>query len=307
MAKNFFKASEIVNLGNTVKIEAPKEPEEELSKVSEIEEYHGPTADDLRREAELFKAEWETEKEGMIGSSKEEASKIIEDAKNTAFAEIKESRDEAMKIKQAAEDEAENIKRDAENKAAAVIAAAEEQAASVEKANSEKGFAEGLERGFAEGRSEVERLIGRIHSVLSSAIEKRNTIIDESESQLVDLVLGISEKVVKVISENQKNVVINNVIQALRKLKTRSEVIVRVNLDDVKLTTEHIKDFMRMVDTVKSITVMEDSTVDKGGCIIETDFGEIDARISSQLSEIQNAIINIMPIKVKAETEEETI
>ena len=55
---------------------------------------------------------------------------------------------------------------------------------------------------------------------------------------------------------------------------------------------------MRMVENVKSITVVEDTTVDLGGCIIETDFGEIDARISSQLNEIQHKVLEMTPIQV---------
>ncbi len=111
----------------------------------------------------------------------------------------------------------------------------------------------------------------------------------------------IAKKVVKVISENQKNVVVNNVIQALRKLKSRGEVLIKVNISDVELTSEHIKDFMRMVENIRSVTVVEDSTVDKGGCIIETDFGEIDARISSQLHEIEEKILDLVPIKAKGD------
>ena len=118
---------------------------------------------------------------------------------------------------------------------------------------------------------------------------------------MINLVLLIASKVIKVISENQKNVVINNVIQALRKLKNRGEVVIRVNLEDVKLTSDHVKDFMRMVENVSSITVVEDSTVDRGGCLIETDFGEIDARISSQFREIEEKIMELGPIKVKQE------
>jgi len=77
--------------------------------------------------------------------------------------------------------------------------------------------------------------------------------------------------------------------------------VIRVNLSDLDLTTEHIKDFMGMVENVKSITVLEDSSVDKGGCIIETDFGQIDARISSQLHEIEENITELMPIRTKGE------
>lgn len=168
--------------------------------------------------------------------------------------------------------------------------------------NAEKeGFDKGREEGYESGKKEVERLIQQLHNMLDKIIEKRNEIIDETETQLINLVLMITKKVIKVISENQKNVVINNVIQALRKLKSRGEVLIRVNLSDVELTSEHVKDFMRMVENVRSVTVVEDSTVDKGGCIIESDFGEIDARISSQLSEIEEKILELVPIKTRGE------
>ena len=49
------------------------------------------------------------------------------------------------------------------------------------------------------------------------------------------------------------------------------------------MTTQHIKDFLSAAENIKNITVVEDSTVDRGGCVIETDFGAIDAKIASQL------------------------
>jgi flagellar assembly protein FliH len=138
--------------------------------------------------------------------------------------------------------------------------------------------------------------------VLERAQDKRAEILAETEQEIIDLVLLISRKVIKVISENQRNVVISNVVQALRKVKGRGNIIIRVNMVDVKLTTEHIKDFIQLLEGSKSIQVVEDSTVDAGGCVIETDFGEIDARISSQLAELETKILEISPIKARAKT-----
>ena len=107
----------------------------------------------------------------------------------------------------------------------------------------------------------------------------------------------MTRKVVKVMSENQKSVVMANVLSALKKVKARGDVTIRVNLEDVKLTIEHIKDFIEQVESVSGITVVEDSSVEKGGCIVETDFGAIDARISSQLSELESKILEISPMK----------
>jgi flagellar assembly protein FliH len=47
---------------------------------------------------------------------------------------------------------------------------------------------------------------------------------------------------------------------------------------------------------------VEDSSVDRGGCIVETDFGAIDARISSQLTELEQRILEISPIKTITKT-----
>ena len=300
MAKNVFKPAEIVLKHDRIFINAPAMTVEEEGLEDIQDEYTGPTADDLRREADLFRSQWEAEKSGMIARASEEAEKIIKDAETAAFEEVQNKNSQAQKARQEAEDEAKTIRDNAAKQAGDMIKAADDRVKEIEKDANDKGYSLGRDEGYASGKAEVERLLTVVHKIIDKAIERRNQIIDESETQLINLVLLISQKVIKVISENQKNVVINNVIQAIRKLKTRGDIIIRVNLEDVQLTSDHIKDFMRMVENIKSITVVEDSTVDKGGCIIETDFGEIDARISSQLHEIQEKVLELAPIRIKS-------
>ena len=301
MAKNVFKPAEIVALTKQIELATPFDKVIEHVEVIPAEEYTGPTADDLRREAEAFRVSWEAEKEMMISQARAEADRIISEAEQAAFNQVKEKNDEAQHVKQAAENEAADLLENARTQSQEMIDDAQQKVDEVLGAAKKEGFSTGKEEGFEDGKAEVERLIQHLRTIISKAIEKRNQIIDQSETQIIDLVLLISQKIIKVISENQKNVVINNVIQALRKLKSRGDVVIRVNLEDVKLTSDHVKDFMRMVENVRSITVMEDSSVDRGGCIIETDFGRIDARISSQFKEIEEKILELVPIKAGGE------
>ena len=302
MAKNVFRADEILYQSRKVFIKPPQlEVEETPEEVESLEEFTGPTLEDLRREADGFKANWEQEKARLIQVARDEAEEIKKEAERAAFDEVKRKNNQAQKIRQEAEDEAKRIVEEANKKAEELEAEIQGKVDKVEKEAFGKGHAEGREEGFQEGSQEVERLVDTLQKIISAAIDKRNEIIQESETQVINLVLLISKKVIKVISENQKNVVINNVVQALRKLKSRGDVVIRVNLADVELTSEHISDFMKMVENVKSVTVLEDSSVDRGGCIIETDFGQIDARISSQLHEIEEKIIELAPIRSKGE------
>lgn len=304
MAKSVFRPQEIVNLtAQKVVISAPVF-ESDLDEVEDLEEfeYLGPTAEDLKREADAFKASWEREKQAMIADAQARADMIIKEAEETAFEEVRKKTDQAILEKQASDLEIQKIREETEAESARLRDETERQIENFKNDAYNKGYEAGREEGFKSGEDEVARLIDRIHTVLNKSIEKRIEIIDEAESQLIDLVLQISRKVIKVVSENQKNVVINNVVQALRKMKSRGDVAIKVNLADLEITTEHTKDFLRMVENVKSITVLEDSSVDKGGCIIETDFGQIDARISSQLKEIEEKILDIVPIKTGIES-----
>ncbi len=306
MAKNVFRPADIMYISRKVFIEPPKIVAEEPEEATEVAEeggaaYTGPTADDLRREAEVFRRGWDEEKKKLLAHAQGEAEKIRKDAEKVAFDEVKRKNNQAQKIRQDAEDQAQVIIAEAKQKAAALEDDIKQRVTQTEREAYERGYAEGHGKGYDEGKAEVQRLVESLHSIITRAIDKRNEIIEEAETQIINLVLLIVKKVIKVISENQKNVVINNVVQALRKLKSRGDVVIRVNLADLELTSEHVKDFMKMVENVKSITVLEDSSVDRGGCIIETDFGQIDARISSQLHEIEERILELMPIRSKGE------
>ena len=307
MAKTVFRPFENVSLQSTMVLKhAGQVSAQDVHAVEELHDvpvYAGPSADDLRQEAEAFKEQWEKEKDVMMASAKAEADQILKDAENAAFEEVRRKTNQAQKVKQQAEEEAAKVVGDAENRVAALESSAQSRMEAAEREAAKKGREEGREEGYKEGVSEAERLVGRLHIILDRAMDKRAEILQETEAQVVELVLLVAKKVVKVISENQKSVVIQNISQALRKLKTKSDVIVRVNLSDLQLATEHVKDFVQMTENAKKMQIVEDSTVDRGGCVIETDFGEIDARIASQLNELEERILDVAPIKARGKVQ----
>jgi flagellar assembly protein FliH len=307
MAKTVFRPFEVVSLQSTMVLkhegQAGAEEVQDAEEAPEALDYAGPTADELRREAEAFKAQWEKEKDAMTASAKAEADRIIKDAEGAAFEEVRRKTNQAQKLKAEAEEEAKRIVSEAEKRVANLEATAGSRLESAEREAAKKGREEGREEGYKEGVAEAERLVGRLHIILDRAMDKRAEILAETEAQVVELVLLVAKKVVKVISENQKSVVIQNIQQALRKLKTKSDVIVRVNMADLQLSTDHIKDFVQMTENAKKLQIVEDSTIDRGGCVIETDFGEIDARISSQLSELEERILDVAPIRARGKVQ----
>ena len=298
MAKAVFRPGEAKNIEEKVMLPLYKDYSPVEETIEEVEEeYTGPTAEDLRREAEEYKANFEKEKQQLLAQAQAESERIIKQAEDTAFAEVKRQTDQAAIIKADAESEANAIIEKAKAEAAQIVAEANAQHDKIVSEARSEGYEQGSSEGYEKGKAEVERLIERMHKVLEAVMQRREEILADTESQIVELVILMARKVIKILSENQKNVIMANTVAALRKVKTRGNVTLRVNIEDVKLTTAHADEFIQHVENVQGITVQEDSSVEKGGCIVETDFGAIDARISSQLTELENKILEVSPVK----------
>ena len=71
MAKNVFRPTDIMYSARKVFIEPPKIVAEEPEEAAEVVEeaggtYTGPTVEDLKREADQFRREWEDEKKRLL-------------------------------------------------------------------------------------------------------------------------------------------------------------------------------------------------------------------------------------------------
>lgn len=300
MAKQVFRPNEIKIKENEKKFTLPLlhdyRPHEEKAEVVE-EVYQGPTAEDLRKEAEAFRQGWEIEKQHLLEEANAEAEKIVKNAKDAAFEEVKRQTDEASVLKADAQKQAEEIIAKAKADAAKIIQDAHSEEQKIKTSAKEDGFKQGHDEGYSAGESEIGRLVDRLRKMVEAVMLRREEILKETEQQIIDLVILMTRKVVKIISETQKTTIMSNILAALKKVKTRGTVALHVNLEDLRLATANVDEFIKRVENIQGITVVEDSTVEKGGCIVETDFGAIDARISSQLNELEDKIMEISPVK----------
>ena len=300
MAKQVFRPNEIKLKDNEKKFTLPLlhdyRPHEEKPEVVE-EIYQGPSAEDLRKEAEAFRQGWEIEKQHLLEEANAQADEIIKNAKDAAFEEVKRKTDEASVIKSDAQAQADEIIANAKSEAEKIIQDAHLEEQKIKADAKQDGFKQGHDDGYSAGESEIERLVERLRKMVEALMLRREEILKETEQQIVELVILMTRKVVKIISETQKTAIMSNVLAALKKVKSRGNVILHVNLEDLKLASANADEFIKRVENIQGITVVEDSTVEKGGCVVETDFGAIDARISSQLSELEEKIMEISPVK----------
>ncbi len=257
-----------------------------------VDVYQGPSIEEMEAELERYRRETEEEVRKMLADAQARAKQIEEEGKRAAFEHHESVREqikaEMEKLKNDSEREIERAKFEAEK----MIKDAELKVSEIEHEAYKKGYDAGREEGYKEGQAEVLRLIDRLGTIVSTAVDIRDNIIRSSEKLMTDMILQIARKVIKDEIVERREVVMNNIKEAIRRVKDRDRIDIRVNFADLDMTTAHKEELIKMMASLKKVNIYEDSRVDRGGCIIETDVGAIDARISTQLDTIEEAIRN---------------
>lgn len=159
-----------------------------------------------------------------------------------------------------------------------------------------------LERLIAETKQQTSKLIDNIQlegkkllieseNILLEAKGKKTEIIDQAKIMLIDTCLLIAKKVIKVECERNKDIILNNLNEALKKVKGQEEITIKVNFSDLETLELHKKNFLNSIPKLKGIRFEDDETVEPGGCKIETNFGFIDAQIRTQIETVEKALI----------------
>lgn len=180
-----------------------------------------------------------------------------------------------------AREEAEKIVSKAHAAALRIRQEAEELLASA-KAVQEEARRQGFTKGEAEGLATVtEKLIE-----LEMLKEK---FCAEAEAEVIELVQAIAEKVIGELVMQHPEVVRHVVRMALER-SIGDRIAVRVHPEDYAALMAGDHEFRDIIDRTKRLLFKEDDAIPKGGCVVETEVGTIDAQLETQLAAIRKAL-----------------
>ncbi|AEL18473.1 flagellar assembly protein FliH [Borreliella bissettiae] len=301
MPKVLYKSSEVDNLVKFEFVEIAKpvfeslEIKEKEGKVYDIdsqitnlkEELQLLRDEKLRLEEELTKRQELAKEEVQI-----ESKRLIEEAKAKANEVLEAAKQEADLLQREAIYKKESIDAESNAEIERLAREYEEKLKTDLEMTTAKGREEGYRKGYESGFEDFDKVMRKLHSIMASLIAERKGILESSSAQIVSLVMQIAIKVIKRITDSQKDIVLENVNEVLKRVKDKTQITIRVNLDDLDIVRHKKNDFISRFDVIENLEIIEDPNIGKGGCIIETNFGEIDARISSQLDKIEEKFKN---------------
>lgn len=217
---------------------------------------------------------------GLVDKSKNEA---VEELAKNAEAYVDQAKEQAQAIITEAEAAAERL-----------IVEAQQEAQHLKHEAIEQGQMLGYEEGKQQGYSETERLLHDAAHIVEHAKKERQEIIEQCEKDILELALAVAARVIHTEITINHDIVLAVVKDAIRKAKDQERVVIRVNPDDFEIVAEEKVNLRALVGREIGMDVRGDIGVDPGGCVIETDYGTIDARIDTQMETVKKALLGMV-------------
>ncbi len=159
----------------------------------------------------------------------------------------------------------------------------------IERLAYEQGFKKGEQAGIELGLQELAPYLDQFKNMAKEIARAREVVVDELEPQIVRLALDISKKIVKQVVERDRETAARIAKEAISQLTGKHTLVIYVSKSDHDLMAELAPEFIAM-ENVKKCTIEVDPNVEPGGCIIETENGIVDARISVGLDETEKLL-----------------
>ncbi len=155
----------------------------------------------------------------------------------------------------------------------------------------EKGFEDGKNETLNNLQEEFSQKISKnfelVNNIASKLDQKIVAYENEFEQLLLEFSIAIAEKIVRREIEN-KSPILEVLKDSIKKIQGANDLSIKLNPEDYRLI-EEAKDAINM-ELFSKIKFEESENIENGGCLIQTEIGNIDARISTQLSELKKEL-----------------
>ena len=171
-----------------------------------------------------------------------------------------------------------------------LIAAARAEADAIREA----ARAEGLALGAQEGRLVLEQVAQALHGAMAALEDERVRTADLVEGAAVELGLRVADQVLGAVLEIEPERVVDAVRGALRRLLERERVTVLVHPDDLELVREAADSLQGGLGGIEKLDVQAERRVARGGTVVRTAEGEVDAAVATKLARAHDAILEAL-------------
>jgi flagellar assembly protein FliH len=154
------------------------------------------------------------------------------------------------------------------------------------------GYAEGLAQGRQDGLEQATAAALSLGEALRELHELRAQMADEMEHDAIELALALASKILSGAFEAEPERVLDVVRGALRRVTERRQLVVLVNPEDLEIVSGAVGELRVQAGGIELCDVQADRRVGRGGAVVRTAEGEVDATVETQLQRARELLLS---------------
>lgn len=111
------------------------------------------------------------------------------------------------------------------------------------------------------------------------------------EGEIVDLALKVSAKIIGRDLERDPALVAEIAATAIETTRASKAMVLRVNPKDGATLRAQKSKLLELIGRTVDVSIRDDADVEVGGCVVQTEFGTIDAQIKTQYDMLRNVLL----------------
>jgi flagellar assembly protein FliH len=155
-------------------------------------------------------------------------------------------------------------------------------------------YQEGLQQGRHDAQEEVSQRFQAVIQSFDQATEQilglRQEVLRRAEEDIISLGFNLAAKIIGQQIQSRPDIFITILRRAIERSASPDRIVIHVNPDDLQIAQEQQHDLLRNLGHIRQFTIETDPTIERGGCTVQSDLGEIDARIDAQLEELEQGL-----------------
>jgi flagellar biosynthesis/type III secretory pathway protein FliH len=151
-------------------------------------------------------------------------------------------------------------------------------------------YNQGFAAGIALQKEQSLTTLKALAQILREVGDLKLKIFADAEEQMLRLVWAVAEKVIYDEVSTNSQIVLGVLREAVKGVVDREGMKIHLNPQDFLFMMDMKADFIKEINGIKNVTFDEDEGIQRGGALLETLAGEVDARLEQRVKEVKGAL-----------------
>jgi len=157
------------------------------------------------------------------------------------------------------------------------------------------GRDEGQESAYVETKELFVQRLGKIDEMIVSLENLKTNLCRQNEASLVTLAYQIASKIVMEEVKERREVILPVILQASTEAQNEESIVIQMSASDLEFIESIRERLGQEFSFLKKSKLEAHPGIQSGGCIVVTNFGQVDATVEKRLDRIWLAIQQKLP------------